>query len=525
MSTSFYTAICNGPDAKEKFLQGINKGVDVVASTQGYRGRTVMLTDKGLPKPSKDGFDVAESIFLEDSVESIAWETAKEACRKTATEAGDATTLTMVLLQAYFKHSLRELDKGKSAIDIKLQIEKSRDLIVEHLNKLSITDLTEKMVYDVANTSASGDEFIANLVADAFKKAGEYGSVGHTRSNTDETFVEHIEGTLVERGYVDERFVNVHSNQTVVFDNEPLILISNINFLTIKQIVPFLECAVRLKKELLIVSEMDFSVQDVILNNRIGDPKNGKMPLPFAVIQPPSNGKKRQELLSDLALICGCEMISSLSGADFKGREDIFLGMAKSITVTKENTIVVRHENTDVVPIDGKMKELTEYKKTCVHQLEIKNVEERIAKLSGGIAMIKVGGITPAEIEEKIARVDDAVRAVKSANEEGVLAGGGMALASFNYQNGDFADGITHSVLFAPLDKILSNAGKDRNVFTSEPRYPIGYDVKEFRECDMIEAGILDSTKAVINAVVNSVSASNNLLMTDNVVTLEQTKR
>lgn len=516
MSTSFHTAICSGKEAKQKFLSGINKGVDVVASTQGYRGRTVMLTEKGLPKPSKDGFDVAESIFLEDSVESIAWETAKEACRKTALEAGDATTLTMVLLQAYFKYSLDELNKGESAIDIKLQIEKSKDLIVEHLRKLSITDLTEKIIYNVANTSASGDTFIAELVSKAFIQSGENGSVGHTRSNTDETFTEHIEGTLVERGYVDEGFVNVHSNQTVVFDQEPLILISNISFLTIKQIVPFLEVASANKKQLLIVSEMDFHVQDALLNNKIKGHQ-------FAVIQPPSIGKKRQELLSDLALVCDTQMISSLSGSDFTNRAEMFLGIAKSITVTKENTIVVRHKDTDFAPIEGKIKELTDYKKTCVHQLEIKNIEERIAKLSGGVSMIKVGGITPAEIEEKIARVDDAVRAVKSAKEEGVVAGGGVALLDC-LLNIKELDGITQSVLKAPFQKIMSNAGVEG---TSKEflKYPNGFDVKDFKECNMIEEGILDATKAVRNALVNAVSASNNLLLSDNVVTLEQSKK
>jgi chaperonin GroEL len=280
--------------------------------------------------------------------------------------------------------------------------------------------------------------------------------------------------------------------------------------------LPFLNYCAENGKELLIISEMDYAVEEAIIRNVV-DPK---FKFKFAVVKCPAIGKKREELLTDLALVCGCNMISSLSGFDFSDRLDEFLGVAKSITVTKENTIIVRHESTSEEPINGKIAELKEQVKLTEKNYVLKkNIEERIAKLSGGVAMIKVGGITPSEVEEKIARVDDAVRAVRSAKEEGVLAGGGVALASFNWQNGDKIDGVTHASLFSTLDKILTNAGKDRGVF-STLNYPIGYDVKEFKEVNMIEAGILDSTKAIRNAYVNAVSTSNTLLMTDNVVTM-----
>ncbi len=538
MKNQFFTEITSGDEARRKILNGVNAVADVVGSTQGYRGRIVMLEKNGLPNPTQDGFDVAETIFMEDKVESLACETAKEASRKTAEEAGDGTSATMVLLQALLKNSYKELESGKSAIDIKIQIEKSRDLIVDHLKELSVP-LTTDMIYSLAKTSAHGDEEIAQLVADAFEQAGENGSVGHTRSNTDSTFIDHNEGTLIERGWSSEAFTNVKSTQSVVFDDEPMVLISNISFSTIKQILPFVDYCITNRKELLIVSEMDYAVEEAIITNV---KKNG---FKFAVVKCPSIGKKREELLTDLALVCGCEIISSLSGFDFKDRVDVFLGQARHITITKENTIVVRHESVDEIPINGKVLELKEQLKLVDKNYQLKkNIEERIAKLSGGVAMIKVGGITPSEVEEKVARVDDAVCAVRSAKEEGVLAGGGIALLDAKLKLNGKIDKVTSASIDAPFFKILENANFElpvakedfslldlffnlvsknrKNLNVNIKEYPFGYDVKEFAEVDMIDAGILDSTKAIRNAYVNAVSASNTLLMTKNLVTLNK---
>lgn len=510
MNNDFYTPITSGKELRTKLQNGINAICDVVGSTQGYRGRTVLLEDKGLPKPSKDGFTVAESIFLQDKVEALACETAKEASRKTAHEAGDSTSATLVLLQAFFNNSLKTIESGKSAIDVKLSIEKSKEIVLKELEKLSIP-LTNEMIYDLAKTSANGDDEIAKIVFEAFDKAGENGSVGHVRSNSDDTYLEYIDGTLVERGFADERFVNVHSNQTVVFDNNPLVLISNINFQTIKQIVPFLNMCAEQNKELLIISEMEFNVLDAIISNVV------KRGLKFAVVTPPAIGKKRQELLSDLALVCETEMISSFSGSDFTGRETMFLGVAKSITVTKDNTIIVKHDDTNLEPINGRIAEIKEQLKLATNPVHIQNLEDRIAKLSGGVALIKVGGITPSEVEERIDRVDDAVRAVRSGKEEGIIAGGGVAL--YHISNDFELDEVTKISLGAPMLKILENASKSDATFGS---YPKGFDVKEFKEVDMIKAGIIDSTKAIRNAYSNAISASNSLLMCDNVVTLNK---
>lgn len=509
MSNEIYTTITSGKEAKQKIRNGIDKIANVVGSTMGYQGRLALISKGGLPYSSKDGVSVAEAIYLEDSVESLACETAKEAARKSVEESSDGTTATLVLLQAFLNNSLDELDKGKkSAIEIKNEIEYSRDLIVKHLEEIAVP-LTSENIYHIAKTSANGDEEVAKLIANAFEVAGENGSVGHIRSNNDDTFVEHTEGTLLEKGYANERFVNSFSTQSVIFENNPLVIISNINFNTIRQLIPFLNFAIQNDRELLIVSEMDYNVEEAVLANKIKH--NHK----FCIVKAPAAGKKREEMLMDLALVCNTECITSLSGVDFVGKEAMFLGVAKSVVSTKDNTVIVKHDNTPLDEIQGKVLELKEQVKLADKNYVLKkNIQSRIAKLSGGISMIKVGGITPAEVEEKIDRVDDAIGAVRSAKEEGIVAGGGMALLSALYLP---LDDVTKKSISAPFSKILSNAEYPTTL--ENPIYPNGYDVKEFKEVNMFDAGIIDAKKVTRNSLINSISASNTLLRTENVLT------
>jgi len=510
-----FTVIASDNDAQDKIMSGINKIANAVGSTMGYQGNLVMIEKNGLPQPTKDGWTVAESIFLKDSVEALACETAKQASKKTVDEAGDGTSATMVLLQAFLSNSFEAVKGGKSAIEVKNEINASVDKVVDFLDKIAVP-LEEKMIFDIAKTSANGDEEVARIVTDAFIKAGENGSVGHVRSNNDQTFYEHTDGTLVERGFVHEGFVNKHSNQSVTFEDNPLVLISNLKFNTIAQLTPFLTFAHGNKRELLIISEMEFDVENILLSNKI------KNDLKVCIINPPAIGKKRTELLSDLALVCNTQMIDVLSGADFNGREAMFLGIAKSIVVTKDNTVIVKHDETPTEPIDGKVAELKEQLKLVDKNYVLKgNIESRIAKLSGGISMIKVGGLTPSEVDEKIDRVDDAVCAVRSAKEEGVVAGGGIAL--YNAMISLELDSVTKSSLTAPCKRILDNANFKISIDKSTDKpfgdYPIGYDVKNFQEVNMFDAGIIDSKKAVRNALINAVSASNTLLRSRNVLT------
>lgn len=507
--------ITSGSIAQDGLLNGINSLANVVSSTMGFRGRTVLIeTPYGMPEPSQDGYKVLQSIFLEDPVEAMACEIAKQASQRTVDFAGDSTTCTIVLLQAIFKNSIEAIKSGKSPIDVKSDIEKSRDLVLKYLDEISITELTDELIYSVAYTSSHSDEKIAKIVADAFIKAGEYGSVSHLRSVNEETYLDHIEGTLVEAGLGHELLVNNFSERTCELDDNPLIVCSNIIFKTWRQIEPFLNFAVMNKRQIAIIADwsdsQSFGVRDTIISNVLG----GK--LKCALINLPSFGNKRRDFISDIALLCGTQLLSSLSGDDFVGREGEFMGACDKITSGKTDTIITPYRNEDVQEkVQSKINELVEIAETTKNQLEKKYVKERISKLSGGVSMIYVGSIIESELQEKIDRVDDAVCAVRSAKEEGIIAGGGIALLSA-YGNLDLDNVLSKSVK-APFEKIIKNASCTELIEIAD--YPNGYDVKEYRECNMIEAGIIDATKAIKHALINAVSASNTLIMTDHIVT------
>ena len=522
MSERILKDIIYGDDAKNLLLSGLKKAHDVVSSTYGYRGRTVLIeSDYGNAEPTKDGYDTLQSIFLENPVENIALEIAKEASAKTMKFSGDSTTNTVILLYAFFKNSVEDVKNGKSPIDVKREIEKSRDLILEHLDKIS-TPITDKLIYDVALTSANGDEEIAKIVSEAYIKAGADGSVSHARSNTDESYLEFIDGTLVESGYVEERFVNVFSDRTCVFDESPLVVCSTIEFKTQKQVIPFLNYSIANKRPLVIISDMAPPVREMVLRNVI----NPETKFPFCVVHCPGVGKKRLDFINDLACILGTQPITTLSGDDFEGREGDFIGECEKIVVGKADTIITPIKNKYIQEIvDGKIAEIKETIETTKSQVEEKYLRERISKLVGGVSIIKVGSIIESELKEKIARVDDSVSAVRSAKEEGVLPGGGIAL---DYTSMTLElDDVTKTSIRTPQIKLLENAGKSNldinfgsyKLKEGENDNHIGYDVKNFQIVNMFDAGIVDSTKAIKHALINAVSASNTMLMTDAVLT------
>lgn len=510
MSERILKDIVFGDDAKNLLLSGLKKASDVVSSTYGYRGRTVLIeSDYGKAEPTKDGYDTLQSIFLENPVENMALEIAKEASEKTMKFSGDSTTNTVVLLYALFKNSVEAVKNGKSPIDVKREIEKSRDLILEHLDKIS-TPITDKLIYDVALTSANGDEEIAKIVSDAYIKAGADGSVSYARSNTDESYLDFINGTLVESGYVDERFVNVFSDRTCVFDQNPLVICSTIEFKTVKQILPFMQYAHDNQRPLVIISDVAPAVRDVVLQNVI------QKGVPFCVVHCPGVGKKRLDFINDLACILGTQAITTLSGDNFEGREGDFIGECEKIAIGKADTIITPVKNEYIQKIiDGKIAEIKEIIKTTKSQVEEKYLRERIAKLVGGVSIVKIGSIIESELKEKMARVDDAVCAVRSAKEEGILAGGAVALLSASSL--DIGE-ICETVCKAPFEKLMENASL-RAIDLAVGEYPNGYDVKNYQVINMFDAGIVDSTKAIKHALINAVSASNTMLMTNAVLT------
>lgn len=515
MSNTILRQLTSGDEAKQQLLEGINKSVDVVSSTMGYRGQNVLFeTVGGLPHITADGHDVLQELFWELPTEHIASEILKEATKKTFEVVGDGTTLTCVLVQAFFKNSLEELKKGTSSIEIKQKIDESVEKIVKYIDTIAVP-VNEQLMYDIAKTSAHGDDEIAKIVQEAFIKAGEFGIVSHKRSFTDETFIEHIAGNPIDAGYANEGFINVNDTQSVVH-HKPLVLCSLINFQTSSEVMPFMEYASQNgRRPLVIISNMEHDVADMVLTNfrNVG--------YPLCIIKPPYQGKKGRETMADLALVFGCEVLQGITRTSYDGKEQLYLGECERIEIGKKESVITPSKTFDKEKCDGKIKDLTAQIKLQTNEGERNYLRERIAKISGGISTIMVGGVTPSEVEEKVARVDDAICGVRSSKDGGVVAGGGTAL--FYASNSLDLDLVTYKAIEAPIKKILSNAGKSGILLNSVcSEYPNGYDVKEYKEVNMFDAGILDTAKGVKNALINAASASNNLLRTNNVVTLKR---
>lgn len=511
MSNTILREVVSGDEAKQKLLAGINKSCDIIGSTMGYRGQNILFEQVGgLPNITADGHDSLEQLFFEDPMEHIACEILKEACKKTFEIVGDNTTLTCVLTQAFFKYSLEELKKGTSSIEIKKRIDKSVDKIIEYIDSIAVP-VDEKLMYDIAKTSAHGDDEIAKIVLEAFIKSGEFGIVSHKRSFTDETYIEHIAGNPLDAGYANEGFINKNDTQSVVFDN-PLVLCSLINFQTANEVIPFLEFASKEGRPLVIISNMEHDISNMILENVM------KHKYPFCVIKPPYIGKKGRETMADLALVLGCEVLQGIARVNYDGKEELYLGICDRIEIGKKDTVITKHKDFDDTAAKGKIADLTAQIKLQDNEGEKNYLRERIAKISGGISTVMVGGVTPSEVEEKVARVDDAICAVRASKDGGVVAGGGTTLF---YANTELdLDMVSHNAIDAPIEKILSNASATGLFDGTE--YPNGYDVKEYEHVNMFDAGILDTAKGVKTALINAVSASNNLLRTNNVITLKR---
>lgn len=509
MKEQIFRESTSGMEGKRKFLEGLNKSCDIIGNTMGGQGQNnIFETFEGLPHITSDGYDSLEQLFWQDPIESIALNVLKEACKKTFENVGDSTSATCILVQSFFTNSLKALENGGNSILIKQNIEDSVEKIVKYLDSIAIP-LDNELMYKVAKTSTHGDDFLAETVREAYLKAGEFGIVSHKRSFTDQTHIEHISGNPIESGYSHEGFVNVQDTQSVVFD-EPLVLCSLINFLTANEVIPFLDYASKTGRPLVIISNMEHDVSNMILSN-VQSHK-----YPFVIIKPPFLGKKQRETMNDLGLVFGCEVLSGITRTNYDGKENVYLGECERIEITKNDTVITPFNLRENLSVQGKISELNDQIKHQKNEGEKNYLRERISKLSGGISTIMVGGITPSEVEERVARIDDAVKAVKAAKEEGVLAGGGTALLSALSLD---LDDVTRETLSAPFNKIMENANCQG---IKVGAYPNGYDVREFKEVNMIEHGIIDTAKGVKNALINAASASNNLLRSNNIITFKR---
>jgi chaperonin GroEL len=519
-------------DAKLPLIKGINTVCDAVSSTMGYRGRTVLIESSGgLPIVTKDGVTVAKNVFLEDPIESLGCEFIKQACEKTVSEAGDATTQTAVLAKSIISLSNECLSVDNiSPISIKNNLEESVKMLIDALKEDSI-EVDDEILFNVAKISANNDDELGGIISEAFLKVGKNGIVSHEKSETSETYLEFIDGMPIDSGWDFEGFVNVPTKRVVEFNNEPLILLSNKKINTIKELLPILEYINKYQKELLIVSDMEYDVLKTLYANK----KSGS--LKIAVVSPPSIGEKRRDYLTDINLAIGGLVVDvdTNNNIDMYHPEEL-LGTCSKLVVTKEDTILFfdnekfASENKKLV--ESRIEELNNVIKNSNNKLEIEYLQKRVSKLACGVSVVKVGGNTQVEINEKIDRVDDAIHAVKSAISEGIVIGGGLALAKahekikevqYGYDEYNILDGVVKS----PFYTILSNAGVDKidsiykkiMSYTEEDSYWVGYDVKNYNTTHMLKQGIVDPVRAVKCALQNALSVSNTVLTTNTTIT------
>ena len=508
-------------EAKDPLIKGIKTVCDAVATTMGYRGRTVLIESPGgLPIVTKDGVSVAEAIFLENGIESLGAEFVKQACRKTVNEAGDSTTCTAVLTKAIIDETDKLLREGKSAIDIKKGIDLAVSDTIEYIKTNSVK-VDDDYIFDVAKISSNNDEELGKIIAEAFIKAGKNGVVSYEESDTSKTYLDFIDGMPIARGWDFEGFINKPENRSIEFASEPRILLSNRKFQNIREILPVIEYCHREGKELLIVSEMEFEVMKVLYANK----KNG---LKVAVITPPSIGEKRRDYLTDIALATDALVVDLDTSTNLEAYSpEELLGKCSKVSITKEDTVLFFNERLNSDKIQSKIEELDKVIKNSNNKLEKEYLQDRISKLACGVSIIKVGGTTEVELKEKLDRVDDAINAVKSAIAEGVVAGGGLTLfnASLSIGEGKSTSkgySALREAIKAPMSTILSNAGLNPDEIQSEllkKDKKIGYDVKEYEYTDMFKSGIIDPAKAIRLALENAASVATTVLLTNTTIT------
>lgn len=502
-------------EAREKLASGINKIADAVKTTLGAAGNTVILEDeRGRPHITKDGVTVARSVNLSDPVEHLGASIMRQASIKTADEAGDGTTTSMVIAQELVRLAFEKIDSGAdvSVNELRRELERLSRLVIAELEKVAIP-VTDELLDHVAAISANNDPVLGKIIADAYKKVGVDGAVTIEQSMTMDTYTEIVEGTRIKKGFHSPYMVTDKEKNQAILD-KPLVMVSDKTVTSIDDIEPILMVAVRSKRPLLIISEVDIPVMNTLNVNK------AQGVLQVNVVSPEGVGMNRFELLEDLAIMTGAILISDETGNDFSAVNETFLGQAiKSVSTDRETIITL--ETADAV------KERAELVRQIIKKNEDKanlwHYKDRLSRLAGGVAAIYVGASTEVEMKEKKDRVEDAIHATRAALSEGIVPGGGVAL--FNVAGkfkGGVAEDILSEALRAPLRQILTNAGVDipsaEQKIVRSHRKGYGVDVKRMRYGKMIDMGIIDPLKVTKNAVLNSVSVAVTILTTNCVV-------
>ena len=514
-----------GPEARKKVAKGINTLSDAVTATLGPNGRNVLYTDGHAVFSTKDGVTVAKSISIADPIESLGVELVKQASIKTADAAGDGTTTATLLTQEMVNAGLKHLNNGANAVEIKRGIDTAVKKVVENLRtNISEEISSEEQLRQVATISSNNDPEVGELIATAMEKVGREGVVFIEESKTGETFLETVEGMQFDRGYKSPYFVTDNNNMSCVL-NDTLVLIADKKFTQVKELLPILEAVSAQNKSLLIVAE---DIEGEALATLIVNKMRGTIKV--CAVKAPDFGERRKLILEDLATLTGGQVFSSDKGMKLDKFSWDWFGEARIVTINKENTTIVDGKGSEE-KINGRIEELQYQIDKAQSPYEREKLQERLAKLVGGVAIIHVGGNTEAELKEKKDRVDDALNATKAAIEEGIVPGGGAALlhAREVLETDSIGSKIVYEACGKPFETILKNAGySDQDIFYfknktsdfghNENETWLGMDIKTEQIVNMKEAGIIDPAKVTRTALENAASVAGTILLTEVVV-------
>jgi chaperonin GroEL len=514
-------------EARNKIKAGVDKLAKAVKVTLGPKGRNVVIDKKfGAPTVTKDGVTVAKEIELKDQFENMGAQMVKEVASKTSDVAGDGTTTATVLAQAIYNEGLKLVTAGSNPTEIKRGIDKAVEKVVEELRKISREIQDKKEIAQVGAISANNDPTIGELIADAMDKVGKDGVITVEEAKSIETTLEWVEGMQFDRGYISPYFVTDAENMEAVLE-DALILIHDKKISAMKDLLPVLEQVAQSGKPLLIIAE---DVEGEALATLVVNKLRGT--LKVCAVKAPGFGDRRKAMLEDIAILTGGQVISEEAGFKLENARIEMLGRAKRITVDKENTTIVEGAGkTD--DIQARIAQIRKQIETTTSDYDREKLQERLAKLAGGVAVIKIGAATEVEMKEKKARVEDALHATRAAVEEGIVPGGGVAfiraqaaLENFKLE-GDQQLGvnIVKKALEAPLRQIVENAGLEGSIIlqkVKEGKGNFGFNAAtEQFEDDMIKAGIIDPTKVSRTAIENASSVAGLLLMTEALIAEE----
>jgi len=514
--------IIYGDQSRQAILRGVNQLADAVKVTLGPKGRNVVLDKKfGSPTITKDGVTVAKEIEIKDSFENMGAQMVREVASKTSDIAGDGTTTATVLAQAIYREGAKNVTAGANPMDLKRGIEKAVEVVVEELKKQS-KPVKGNMIAQVGRISANNDMTIGTIIAEAMEKVGKDGVITVEEAKTLETSLDVVEGMQFDRGYLSPYFVTDPERMEVVIEN-PLILIHEKKISSMKDLLPVLEQVARMGRPLLIIAE---DIEGEALATLVVNKLRGT--LQAAAVKAPGFGDRRKAMLEDIAILTGGRAVTEDLGIKLENIKVEDMGQAKKVTIDKDNTTIVEGAGAQSA-IEGRVKQIRTQIEETTSDYDREKLQERLAKLVGGVAVIKVGAATETEMKEKKARVEDAMHATKAAVEEGIVPGGGVALIrtlpalaklklSADQQIGV---NIVARAVEEPLRWIASNAGVEGSIVVQRVKdmdAESGFNADSEKYENLVEAGVIDPTKVVRTAIVNAASISSLLLTTEALV-------